>query len=316
MVVLASKKIEVSSLFLHIAVNVILPIFIVMGLGYCLARYFTIDLGTLSKLNFFFLIPVFMFYSLLIFKPTGMEMAQTVVFNVFLVLASLLLMIVLTRFFRFEANLAAAATLAAVIFNSANYGIPVVQLAFHNEGVAVQIITITTMNVLTYTLGVLIAGGWSQWRKGVKTICKLPILYALLGALVLRALDARLPDALMTSLKWTSDGMVPIALLTLGAQLGQGGFSFKHPGPLWLTVAMRLLAGPLLAYLILKCMGLHGLLAQVLFVSSAFPTAVITVLFGIEYDRKPRFMADLVLLTTLLSAVTVTIAIRIAPSLF
>jgi malate permease and related proteins len=203
-----------------------------------------------------------------------------------------------------------------VIFNSANYGIPVVQLAFHSEGVAVQIITITTMNVLTYTLGVLIAGGWNEWRKGLKTIFKLPIIYALLGAMALRALDLIPPDAVMTSLKWTSDGMVPIALLTLGAQLGQGGLSWKHPRELWLSVSMRLLAGPCLAYLILLAMNLHGTLAQVLFVSSAFPTAVITVLFGIEYNRKPRFMADLVLITTLLSAVTVTLAIRIAPLLF
>jgi malate permease and related proteins len=303
-------------IFFQIALNVILPIFVVMGLGYYLARCFTIDLGTLSKLNFFIFIPVFMFYSLLIFKPTGREMAETVLFNLFLATLSFLLMFGLTRFLRLGTDLAAASTLAAVIFNSANYGIPVVQLAFHNEGVAVQIITITTMNVLTYTLGVFIAGGWNEWRKGIKTIFQLPILYALLGALALRALNLGLPDALMTSLKWTSDGMVPIALLTLGAQLGQGGFSLRHPREIWLTVAMRLLAGPLLAFLILKTMGLQGLLAQVLFVSSAFPTAVITVLFGIEYNRKPRFMADLVLITTLLSAVTVTLAIRIAPLLF
>jgi predicted permease len=302
--------------FFQIAFNVILPIFIVMGLGFFLARYFTIDLGTLSKLNFFIFIPVFMFYSLLIFKPTGREMAETVLFNLFLALLSFLLMIGLTRVLRFGTDLAAASTLAAVIFNSANYGIPVVQLAFRNEGVAVQIITITTMNVLTYTLGVFIAGGWNEWQKGVKTIFKLPILYALLGALGLRALNLIPPDAIMTPLKWTSEGMVPIALLTLGAQLGQGGLSFKHPREIGLTVAMRLLVGPCLAFLILKAMGLHGLLAQVLFVSSAFPTAVITVLFGIEYNRKPKFMADLVLVTTLLSAVTVTLAIRIAPLLF
>ena len=305
-----------SILFFHIALNVILPIFIVMGLGFLLARYFKIDLGTLSKLNFFIFIPVFMFYSLLVFNPTGKEMAATVLFNLFLALLMLLFMIFLTRILRLKAGLAAAMTLSALIYNSANYGIPVVQLAFHNEGVAVQIITITAMNVLTYTLGVLIAGGWTEWRKGLKTIFQLPIIYSLLGALVLRALNLNLPDALMTSLKWTSDGMVPIALLTLGAQMGQGGIVLHHPRETWMTVAIRLLLGPVLAYLILIAMGLHGLLAQVLFVSSAFPTAVITVLFGIEYNREPKFMADLVLITTLLSAVTVTIAIQLSTILF
>jgi predicted permease len=63
-------------------------------------------------------------------------------------------------------------------------------------------------------------------------------------------------------------------------------------------------------------MGVHGLLARVLFVSSAFPTAVAVVLFGIEYDKEPTFAADVVSLTTLLSALTVTLAISLSASLF
>jgi predicted permease len=53
-----------------------------------------------------------------------------------------------------------------------------------------------------------------------------------------------------------------------------------------------------------------------LFVSSAFPTAVTTVLFGIEYDKEPTFAADVVFITTLLSAITVTGAISLSAILF
>jgi predicted permease len=67
---------------------------------------------------------------------------------------------------------------------------------------------------------------------------------------------------------------------------------------------------------LLHVMGLHGMLARVLFVSSAFPTAVATVLFGIEYDKEPTFAADIVFLTTLLSAITVTGAISLSAVLF
>jgi predicted permease len=81
-------------------------------------------------------------------------------------------------------------------------------------------------------------------------------------------------------------------------------------------VAGRLLLGPLLAGGLLLALGIHGLLAQVLFVSSAFPTAVITVIFGIQYDREPVFTADVVFITTLLSAFTVTGAIWLSSVLF
>ncbi len=303
-------------MFSYIAFNVIIPIFLVMGLGYLLSKYFTLDLGSLSKLNFYIFIPVFMFYSLLIFKPENKEMAETVVFNVLLALLSLGAMVGVTRFLKFNPSLAAASTLGVMIFNSANYGIPVMDLAFQGGGVAIQVITITTMNIITYTLGILIAGGWSEWKNGLQTILKLPILYALIAALVIRGFNLNLPDALMTPLKWTSDGMLPVALLTLGAQLGQGGLSLYHPRELWITVAARLFLCPLAAYGLLHLMGLHGLLARVLFVSSAFPTAVVTVLFGIEYDKEPTFMADVVLITTLLSTATVTAAIGLSTVLF
>src|SRR6185369_10716938 len=171
-------------------------------------------------------------------------------------------------------------------------------------GVAIQVITITTVNILTFTVGVLIMGGWSEWKKGVSTILRLPVLYAILAAFLIRRFDIYLPDALLSPLKWTSDGMLPVALLTLGAQLGQGGVTLKSPRALWITVAARLLLGPLLAYGLLLLLGVQGLLARVLFVSSAFPTAVVTVLFGIEYNKEPVFTADVVFVTTLLSALT------------
>jgi predicted permease len=302
--------------FFHVAFNVVLPIFLVMALGFGLAKKFKLDLNTLSKLNFYVFIPVYMFYSLLWFKPNPQDMEWAVAFNVLFVLLSFVLMALLAKVFRFSPALVPMSMLTAVIFNSANYGIPVVQQAFQDQGIPIQIITITVMNVLTYTAGVLVTGGLGEWREGLKTILKLPILYALFGALLLRALTIPLPDALMSSLKWTSDGMLSIALLTLGAQLAQGGLSMKHPKELWWTVIGRLLLGPALAFVILRLFGLTGLPAKVLFVSSAFPTAVITVMFGIEYKRSPLFAADVVFLTTLISAVTVTLSIGLANYLF
>jgi predicted permease len=302
--------------FLTIARDIIFPIFLIMGLGFWIFKKFGLDLATLSKLNFYIFVPAFMFYSLLIFKPGNREMMDSVLFNILLACANFGVTYALARSMKFKENLAASATLGVMIFNSANFGLPVVQLAFLGEGVAIQVITITTMNILTYTLGILIAGGWSEWKKGLLSIVRMPIIYSLFAALLFRSFDWNLPDAFMTPLKWTSDGMLPIALLTLGAQLGKSGISLQNPREMWATTAARLLLSPFLAFLLLHLMGVHGLLARVLFVSSAFPTAVAVVLFGIEYDKEPTFAADVVSITTLLSAVTVTIAISLSASLF
>lgn len=302
--------------FLTIARDIIFPIFLVMGLGFWIFKKFGLDLATLSKLNFYIFVPAFMFYSLLIFKPGNREMVDSVLFNILMACLNFGVTYGLARWLKFQDNLAASATLGVMIFNSANYGIPVVQLAFQGEGVAIQVITITAMNILTYTLGILVAGGWSEWKKGLQSILRMPIIYSLVAALILRSMDWDMPDAVMVPLKWISDGMLPAALLTLGAQLGKSGISFQHPREIWVTTATRLLLSPFLAFLLLHVMGVHGLLARVLFVSSAFPTAVAVVLFGIEYDKEPTFAADVVSLTTLLSAVTVTLAISLSAVLF
>ena len=302
--------------FLTIARDIIFPIFLVMGLGFWIFKKFGLDLATLSKLNFYIFVPAFMFYSLFIFKPGDREMVDSILFNILLACLTFGATYGLARWLKFKDNLAASATLGVMIFNSANYGIPVIQLAYQGEGVGIQVVTITIMNVLTYTLGILIAGGWREWKKGLRSILRMPIIYSLVAALVLRDLDWNPPDAILKPLQWTSDGMLPIALLTLGAQLGKSGVSLQNPREIWVTTAARLLLSPLMAFLLLHMMGVHGLLARVLFVSSAFPTAVAVVLFGIEYDKEPTFAADVVSITTLLSAITVTLAISLSTSLF
>src|SRR5699024_12589957 len=49
---------------LHILKVILLPIFIVMGIGYFLQKKFRLDLNTLAKLNIYFLVPGFIFVKL------------------------------------------------------------------------------------------------------------------------------------------------------------------------------------------------------------------------------------------------------------
>ncbi len=303
-------------MFLSIAVHVVLPAFLVMGMGFLVARFFRIDLNTLSKINFYIFIPVFMFYGLVSFKQVAAEVWPTITFNLLLTVCAFAAMAFLARVLKFTDKLTAISIVAVMIFNSANYGIPVIQLAYQGEGLNIQILTIAVMNILTFTAGIFVVAGWNEWRKGLRIILKLPILYALVAALLLRTFDLTLPTPLMKPIEWTADGMLSMSLLTLGAQLGQDGINLKHPREIWITVAARLLMGPAIAFILIQLLGYHGLLAKVLFVSSAFPSAVATVLLGIEYKKEPIYAADVVFITTLLSAVTVTGAIALANVVF
>ncbi|PMY01056.1 transporter, partial [Pseudomonas sp. MPR-R5A] len=63
-------------------------------------------------------------------------------------------------------------------------------------------------------------------------------------------------------------------------------------------------------------LGIEGVLAQSLFIASAFPTSRNTATIAFEYNVEPDLTAQVVLYTTLLSSITVTIVIYLSMVLF
>jgi hypothetical protein len=81
-----------------------------------------------------------------------------------------------------------------------------------------------------------------------------------------------------------------------------------------LSVFLRLLIGPAVGVALVYAMGLRGHLAEMLVISTSTPTAVNCMLLCLEFDNHPDFAAKAVLYSTVLSPVTVTLAIFLAQS--
>ena len=154
-------------------------------------------------------------------------------------------------------------------------------------------------------------------------IVKFPPIYALALALLTvymrKVLGERAGDV-ATALRpvWDTvifarSGFIVIALTTLGAQLaaverGDGR------GPVATSVLLRLVAGPLVGFTLLKLLGWTGPVAQVLLISTSTPTAVTCLLLCMEFDNNPAYVARCVFYSTLLSPITVTLTILLAHS--
>src|SRR5690554_4616368 len=50
--------------FLHIVTNNVMPVFVIIFLGYLLSKKFPVDLNTLSKVYFYVFLPAFLFVNL------------------------------------------------------------------------------------------------------------------------------------------------------------------------------------------------------------------------------------------------------------
>ncbi len=139
---------------------------------------------------------------------------------------------------------------------------------------------------------------------------KIPMLYVLLAAFALRGLRVALPDTLSYTLRLVADGLVPMALVTLGAQLAQ-----QARWPRWRVIVplltLKLLVMPALMALVVWALGLWPWPGAMLIVASAAPTAVNTLLVALEQGGDAELAADCVFWTTLLSAVTVTLILAL-----
>jgi len=137
------------------------------------------------------------------------------------------------------------------------------------------------------------------------------MLYVILLALAMKFTGMKVWTPVWTSLNMLSQGFIPSALMVLGIQLANTKISFKVP-IVYLASFVRLLASPVLAYGLITALGIHGLVGQVLVISSAAPTAVNTILLALEYDNEPEFSSQTVFVTTAFSALTVFMVITLA----
>jgi predicted permease len=295
--------------------NVIAPIFALIGLGYVIQKQVGLDLKTLTRLNFWVFVPAFLFVRIFESTLSGAQFRQIFLhFCLFFPILGALTWII-AGMFGFTDRLRRALTASVMFYNSGNYGIPVAQLAFPGSSLPLQVQAAIVMmqNVSNFTIGLaLVAGGRGKRRRDtLGEIFKLPMVYVLVVALGMRFLRLTPPVPLNISLHWLADALVPIAVVTLGAQMA----ALKAPPlsvPLLVAMGLRLIFAPMLGFTTVYLLGIRGALGEALVISTAFPTAVNSALLALEYDNEPQFAAAAVFYSTLISSVTVSAVIYAA----
>jgi predicted permease len=208
-----------------------------------------------------------------------------------------------------------ALQLATMFYNSGNFGIPLMSLAYPGTGPILQVFIVLAQNISTFTVGLALAA--SSHRSGVRAL--LPMLrqvslWAVAIAVLVRALHVPVIQWrwLWVPLSFFSDALVGIALLTLGAQLSKTAHQQSFSRLSW-ALGLRLVGGPLLALALVPLFGFHGNAATVMIVSTGFPTAVNTALLAHEFNADAQFAAAAVFYSTLASMFTVTALIAFLP---
>lgn len=301
-------------MLIQIFTTVILPIFLIIAVGVVLDRRFSLDLPTLSRLNFYAFVPALAFVKLLQADISPGLMASVGIFNL---AHTLLLFLISIAVFSLPAvrRHATVLTLGTIFYNAGNYGIPLVLLAFGDSMIGVITVVIVLQNLLSFTFGVwLLERKRRETRQVLLGLLQMPIIYAVIGALALRFVRAatgwQLPAQIMSPLNYLSDGLIPLALLTLGVQLARTQLTHRLLTLSAITL-MRLAVSPLLAAGLLLFFHFHGQVSSVLVVSAGCPVAVNVYILTSEYRHDEDLDAQAILISTLLSGITISLLLTL-----
>lgn len=292
--------------------NNIVPVFIVIGLGYILERRLQIEIKSISRTIFYALSPCLVFSSLVTSTISGGEFWDIASFEILITLVVALVAWGVARALRFDRAMESAFLLATIFVNAGNYGLSVNQLAFGDEALARAIIYFVVSSLLINTTGVYLASrGKAKSFDALLNVFKVPIVYAVLLAVFISLINLDVTGSpVFKTVEMVGQGAIPLMLLLLGMQLAKTPLAqgMRTAG---LAAFIRLAVAPIIAFSLAKLLGLTGPTLQACIVEASMPTAVTTAVLAIEFDARPEFVTSVIFLSTLASPITLTLIIAL-----
>ena len=272
--------------------TVIAPVFTVVGIGYLWARYNQkFDSETLTTLVLKLATPCLIFSSL-----TSLDIALATVGTIALAATLGLIIAAVVGWCVLKyLNLPYSTYLPSLMHaNSGNFGLPLVLMAFGEEGLALGVAYFIVNSISQYSIGYAISAGSFSLAR----LLQQPLNVAVLMSLLVLGFDLQVPEWIASTTGLLGGFVIPALLLVLGhslAQLKVTEFSLS------LRLALvRLVLGTCMGFLIVWVLNLKGSQAGVVFLMFTMPVAVFNVVFAKHFDRSPEKVAGVVVLSTVL----------------
>ena len=294
----------------------VLTLFLVMAVGYALARMGILAQSTLPQLSKTLLYVVTTAIMVDCFQVQRTQQLDQQLLEAGLVLVGIyLLYMALGQLFfrRRSAEERGVMRFSAIYGNTGFMGLPLISSVLGNEAVMITVIGMGVFNVATWTHGVACIGG--RENSSLKKALLSPGVLSFVVALVLYLLRIELPWPVADAITDLAALNTPLAMIVIGAQMASADLKevFRDVR-LYLISAVKLLVMPAVTILVLLPFHLNGMIFTTLVILSGCPTAGASSLFCQMLDRDPSLAAKQVTFSTLLCIVTlplVTLAARI-----
>lgn len=294
-------------------INVILPVFILLGIGFFVGKYMDINSKSVSDLCIYVFSPALFFHSVTTSSLNLGDLGKIVLFALSLFILFAVLVKLLGVLFGWTLSYQNTMMLASAFPNTGNYGLPIVFFAFGDEGMAIAIIYVVMQSLLMNSAGIFYASNHEKAPKKdiVITIVRMPGFIAITIGLLLKVGEIPVPEVISNATGLLGQAAVPVLLTLLGITLASIRIKnvLKFIGA---AAILKLIAFPAIGFLLLALLYPAGSLeSKVLLIAVATPAAATTTLLAIKFDMNPDMVSSAMFVSTLASIITIPILLLV-----
>ncbi len=289
----------------------ILPVFVIIALGYYIGRKHDYDLKFPTDVTMYLTLPCLIFSSLAHKWNTpflAKEFVMTGSGAVFIICGTWLLVGV---YLTLSGQRDLKVFYPTIMFiNAGNLALSLDYFAFGYDGFLRGILFQMVNTSLMYTLGVYLVGR----ETSVKKIFQIPFFYAALAGILVWVLHIKLPDIVLHSVDFLGKAALPMLVLMLGYSLKNietSNLSLALTGG-----ALRIFGGLGMATAFVVALRLTGLVGsspeelltlKILIFNGSMPAALGTFLLAQKYNQHPELVAPTVFVSTLMGLTTIPV---------
>jgi predicted permease len=283
--------------------GIIVPVFLVIALGWAWARRTKPDMAWVNRLNMTVLAPALIFTAL---AGKDFDLAANrllILGSIGVVVGSGLLAWPFARLLHEDKR----TFVPPMMFNNCgNMGLPLAVLAYGQAGFSAMVALFTISNLLHFTLGVWIIDHHAKFGRLLKN----PMVVATVVGFAFAAFRPPMPDWLMQALKLTGDAMIPLMLISLGVRLSDVPWSSWRLGVIGGLV--RPLTGIAMAAALVPVLALDREQQGLLLLFGCLPPAVLNFMVAEQFHQEPGKVASIVLIGNVLAIAIVPLGLALA----
>ena len=271
----------------------IAPLFIMVLIGFIAQRFYQVQSRSLAALAIYILSP-----SVVLLGILGENLALSILYMPLIVLGMGITICIISYFlagFIWQDARHQMVGYASGTANSSYFGIPVSAAILGIESIPIAVMFALGQTLFEATVGYYLAArGEGSMKQSLLKLIKLPVLYALIIGLLLRAQNWQMPTVLFESVELLASAFTPIGMMLIGVGLAESkllvcpdlrfmGFVLLIKFGLWFVAVWTFV------YFDKTMFHLFDPLAhQVMLLQSVAPVAVSTVAYAAEFSYSPR----------------------------